>query len=310
MAPNRIGIVIVHWQGMADTAECLSSLADASASGEDVVVVVNGPGDFDETAARAACPGIDVIRRSDNGGYAAACNAGAHQIFARGMGIALLLNNDLTIPPGALDSVDAIFETYQRAGVVGLPVVYFDDPSRVWSAGGRLQRWLGYTRHIGFQANELPTQSRQVDFTTGAVFAIRRDVFEQLGGLDESYFHYFEDTDFCERARLAGYETWIAAGPAVRHKVSASAGVRGSNRLNRNQAYYFSRNRLRFVRRTFHGPRRMTALSAQPALVLYESAKALFAGNLPEACGRIEGLFAGLRGRTGPNTAAGAKDRA
>ena len=304
MTPTRTGIVVVHWRGMADTTECLASLTSAGADGEDVVAVVNGPGDFDETAARAACPGLSIIKRPDNAGYAAACNEGARHVFASGAAVALLLNNDLTIEHGAIEAIAAVFDAHPLAAVAGLPVVYYDEPTRVWFAGGRINRWLGYTRHIGFQSSVLPTEPARVDFITGAAIAIRRDIFEQLGGLDEAYFHYFEDTDFCERARIAGYETWLAAGPPVRHKVSASAGVRGSNRLNRNQAYYFARNRLRFVRRTFRGPRRVTALIAQPKLVAYECLKAVAAGNWPEARGRIEGLIAGLKSRRGPRGAA------
>ena len=300
MTPTRIGIVVVHWRGMADTAECLASLARAGARGEDVVAVVNGPGDFDDAGARAARPGVTIVHRPDNAGYAAACNEGARHVFAGGASIALLLNNDLTIEPGVLEAIATVFDAQPLAAVAGLPVVYYDEPSRVWFAGGRINRWLGYTRHIGFQSSALPTEPGRVDFITGAAFAIRRNVFEQLGGLDEAYFHYFEDTDFCERARLAGYETWLAAGPPVRHKVSASAGVRGSNRLNRNQAYYFVRNRVRFLRRTFRGPRRVTALIAQPKLVAYECLKAVAAGNWAESRGRFEGLIAGLKGRRGP----------
>lgn len=300
MTSTRIGLVVVHWRGMRDTAECLASLSNAGVSPENIVAVVNGPGDFDDAAAQAACPGLGIIHRSDNGGYAAACNEGARRVFAGGAAVVVLLNNDLTVERGAFEALADVFEAHRTAAVAGLPVVYYDEPGRMWSGGGRINRWLGYTRHIGFQAHTVPSESVRVDFVTGAAFAIRREAFELLVGLDERYFHYFEDTDFCERARLAGYETWLASGPAVRHKVSASAGVRGSNRLNRDQAYYFARNRVRFVRRTFRGPWRVVALMAQPKLVAYECLKAIVTGNWPEARGRLEGLVAGLRGRTGP----------
>ncbi len=290
----------MHWRGFADTLACLRSIAAAGGGPAAVVLVENGPGDLDEGAARSACPGVRIVRLAENGGYAAGCNAGARGAFAAGAGAVLLLNNDVAIEPGTLETVAVLFETHPRAAVAGLPVVYEDDPGRVWFAGGRLNRWLGYTRHMGFRARELPRTEAAVDFITGAAIAIRREAFERLGGLDEAYFHYFEDADLCERVRLAGSECWLAPGPAVRHMVSAAAGVRGSNRLTRAQAYYFARNRLRFVRRGLRGVRRITALAAQPGLVAYESLKALAQGNPAEALGRVEGLVAGVMGRTGP----------
>jgi hypothetical protein len=91
----------------------------------------------------------------------------------------------------------------------------------------------------------------------------------------------------------------------VRHKVSASAGERGSNRMNALQAYYFSRNRVLFVRRTFRGVRRLTALLAQPLLLLpYEAAKDARERNWSAARGRVAGVIDGLLGRTGPRNAA------
>jgi GT2 family glycosyltransferase len=298
------GVVVVHWRGAAETLACLRSIAAAGGRPAAVVAAENGPGDLDGAAARDACPGLDIVRLPENRGYAAGCNAGAREAFARGADAVLLLNNDVTIDSGTLEALAALFDAHPRAAIAGLPVVYADDPARVWFAGGRLHRRLGYTRHTGFQSRDLPRKTTPVDFVTGAAIAVRRDAWERLGGLDEAYFHYFEDADLCERARLAGYECWLAPSPPARHLVSASAGIRGSNRLTRDQAYYFARNRMRFVRRDFRGARRITALLAQPTLVAYESAKALAQGNTAEARGRIEGLLAGLRGRTGPRARA------
>lgn len=295
----RIGIVVVHWRGMADTLECLTSISALTPAAADVVVVVNGSGDFVATEAHAACPSAEVITLDRNLGYAGGCNAGTRALFDRGCDAALLLNNDVMVETDTLDAIAALFEAQPRAGIVGLPVVYEDDRSLVWFAGGRINRWLGYTRHDGFRSRTLPGQPRRVDFVTGAALAVRREAYERLEGLDERYFHYFEDVDLCRRADPMGYECWIAPRPPVRHKVSASAGERGSNNLNRDQAYYFARNRMRWVRETFAPPERFTALAAQIPLVVYESAKALLQRNAAEARGRVEGVIAGLRGEFG-----------
>jgi GT2 family glycosyltransferase len=299
VSEQRVGIVVVHWRGMADTRDCLESIAALNPAAACVTVVVNGAGDFDDAAALSSCPTAEVIRLERNLGYAAGCNAGARLLFDGGADVVLLLNNDVVLETDTLASITSLFEAQPRAGIVGLPVVHEDDRSLVWFAGGRINRWLGYTRHEGFRSRTLPGSPRRTDFVTGAAIAIRREAWNKLGALDERYFHYFEDVDVCDRARAAGFECWIAPRPPVRHKISASAGERGSNRLNRDQGYYFNRNRMRWVRETFAPPHRYTGLAAQVPLLVYECAKALASRNPAEARGRIEGMIAGLRGETG-----------
>ena len=276
MSDLRIGLVVVHWRGMPDTRDCLASITSLSPPAASVVVVVNGSGDFDETAASAACPAAEVLRLDRNLGYAGGCNAGARSLFDRGAEVVLLLNNDVVLEADTLASVASLIDAQPRAGIIGLPVVYEDDQSLVWFAGGHINRWLGYTRHEGFRTHSLPGQAHRTDFVTGAALAIRRDAWDKVRALDERYFHYFEDVDVCDRARAAGFECWIAPRPPVRHKISASAGERGSNRLNRDQAYYFARNRMRWVRETYEAPRRYTALartSPPPCIRVCESSR-------------------------------------
>ena len=300
MTAPRVGIVVVHWRGIADTRECLESLARLAHPNLDIVVVTNGAGDFDAAVAAAACPSVETIALPMNGGYAAGCNAGARMLLGRGADVVLLLNNDTTVAPDLIAPILAAFDAQPRAGIAGPIVTYYDDPALVWSAGGTLRRTLGYTRHAGFRSRHAPDSNRHSDYVSGCAIAIRREVFARVGELDERYFHYFEDVDICERARKLGYHSVTVAAASVRHKVSAAAGERGSNRLNRAQAYYFTRNRWLFVRRNMSGAQRWTALASQlGALFPYEMAKALLARNWPELRGRAEGIVDGLRGRDG-----------
>jgi GT2 family glycosyltransferase len=141
----------------------------------------------------------------------------------------------------------------------------------------------------------------RVDFVSGCAIAVRREVLTRAGAFDASYFHYFEDTDLCARARAMGYACAVVPDARVRHKVSASAGERGSNRMNALQAYYFSRNRTLFVRRTFRHARHVTAMLAQPLLLMpYEVAKDARDGNWSAARARVRGVIDGLLGRSGP----------
>jgi GT2 family glycosyltransferase len=297
----RVGVVVVHWRGMDATAACLASLARLEPPAARIVVAVNGPGDFDEAAARAACGAVEVVGSDRNRGYGGGCNLGARTLLdGDAPGVLWFLNNDTLIASNALAPLADAFAADDGVGIAGPVVVYAGDPGRVWFAGGRLNRTLGYTRHIGYRSRQMPAAGARVDFISGAAIAVRTPVWERLGGFDEAYFHYFEDTDLCERARRLGYASYVVPEPLVQHRVSAAIADAGADRLNGAQSYYFARNRWRFVRRNMRGIRRVTALAAQPLLCAYESAQAARARNWAEVRGRLAGLAAGMLGRTGP----------
>lgn len=297
MTAPHIAVVVVHWRGMEDLLECLRSLAGDAARGIPVLVAVNAGGDFDEPAAKQCCPGLQVVRAERNGGYAAACNLGWRALPPDGRPT-LFLNNDVIVEQGAIDSIAAAFAARRDVGIAGPPIVYDGDPSRVWALGGRLFRARGYTRHVGFGRARpaLPDAGAYRDYVNGSAIAARRDVLDALGGWDESYFHFWDEVDLCERAARRGWRSYLTAGPAVRHKVSATTGNRGSARFTRAQAYYFARNRVRFFARRASGWRRITALAMQPVLVAIECAQAALRGDAAGARGRIEGLVDGARG--------------
>lgn len=298
---SKAAVAVVHWRGMDDTGECLESLARLTYPDVEIVVAVNGNEDFDEDRARAACPRLRVLTLQTNAGYAAACNAAARDVFAAGARYVLLLNNDTTVASGTLETLIAACAPDHGIGICGPTVMYYDEPSRVWSAGGYVNMVFGYTRHHGFDSEDLPAVGRHVDFVNGCAMLVAREAWDRLGGMDERYFHYFEDADFCARARRAGFASYVVPNPLVRHKVSASAGARGSNRLNRLQAYYFSRNRYRFLRGNVGGARRISTLLSQVLLLLPRDAyRDLRSGNLEALLGRISGLSDALRGRSGP----------
>jgi GT2 family glycosyltransferase len=297
----RWGIVVVHWRGMAATAACLGSLAALDPAPAAIVAVVNGCEDFDEDEASRACAGLTVVRSDHNGGYAGGCNLGARALHDADpdVGVLWFLNNDTIVAPNALAVMSSMLDAHPDAGIAGPVIVYASDPGRVWFAGGRLNRALGYTRHIGYRSREIPRETRRVDFISGAAIAVRRDAWLRLGGFDEAYFHYFEDADLCERAARTGLACYVVPAPLVRHHVSAAIARPGADRLNGDQSYYFARNRWRFLRRQMRGWRRFSSLASQPALTAYECVQAARVRNWPEIRGRVAGLVAGMLGRAG-----------
>jgi GT2 family glycosyltransferase len=141
-----------------------------------------------------------------------------------------------------LNAVDA-HPTYQ---IIGPLILYFNDPERVWSLGDRLIPGTLITRRLWKDA-PVPEQLAafiEVEFLTACCLLIHHTVFEKIGGLDNSYFMYVEDADFCWRARQAGIQLGCATRVRIWHKVSRSTGV-----YHPQSRYWQISNQIRFYRR-------------------------------------------------------------
>jgi GT2 family glycosyltransferase len=301
----KAGITVVHWGSVEDTLECLASLAAVAYPDAEVALVINGAAADDPRLAASACRDLRVVRLPENAGYAAAANAGARELFARGADAVLMLNNDTTVTPDVIAPLAAALQRHADAGIVGPAIVYANEPRRVWFGGGTLNPWLGMTRHHCLDADvddclRALGEGRRFAFVNGCALMIRREAFERTGGLEPRYFHYFDDTDICARAGAAGYRSIVVGSASVAHKVSSATGNRGTNRLTPAQAYYFTRNRFLFLRWNARGLSRIIALAAQIAVLLpYDVARHLGDGDLAACRARLRGMVDALLGRSG-----------
>jgi GT2 family glycosyltransferase len=300
-----VAVIVVHWMNMADTVECLSSLAEVDYHQLQVILVNNGSPDFDEEAARQALPEVQILAAPTNLGFAAGNNLGIAYALDGAADFVLLLNNDTTVDP---DLVRAMLPAFKdpRVGIAGPIITYYDAPARVWSAGGTYNRWLGYTLNPQMDrplTEVLAEGDRTVDYINGCALMARREVFQHVGGLWEAFFLYFEETDLCLRARRAGFSSRLVARPLVRHKVSASGGQRGSNVLTPSKAYYFGRNVFHLLRRHARGWWAVTGVASQFLVVfpyyLWQSLRARRPGVMASY---LVGMWDGIRGRAGRRT--------
>lgn len=264
----RVAAVVLSWNGREDTLACLRSLED-----EDVDVIVVDNASVDGTAE--AVTGVELIRNDENLGYAGGMNTGIRRALERGADAVLLLNNDVEVEPGAIDTLEA---AVKGAGAACPVVVFADQPGRIWYSGARLDPRRGYNgRHL----TDRPAAARETGRICGAAVLIPREAIEQVGPFDEELFAYYEDADWSLRARERGLRLLVVPEATVRHKVSASTGGEGSPLA----LYYSARNLLAVLER--HAPlgrfgtwrRRVVALGGL-------SAQAVLGGR------RVEGLRA------------------
>ncbi len=202
-----------------------------------IIVVDNASPGSAEAAAAASVYGVTIERLPRNRGFAGGVNAGVRAacrqrsdgspVAAAAVGPEwlLLLNPDVTVPPGFLDQLQAMLEVWSRrrprAGIIGLGLRNRDGSPQP-SCGRDPTLWgtvLGLLRpRDRRKCLPLPMGREQaVDWASGGCLLVRRECFEQLHGLDEAFFLYYEDVDFCRRARLAGWEVWYEPRLQVTH---------------------------------------------------------------------------------------------
>ncbi len=217
-AAPTIACVIVNWNNYPDTAACLAALALEDYPGLRVIVVDNGSDDGSLQRLRTNFPWPTYIANGENHGFPRACNIGARHPLAVSASLFWLLNNDAVVPSGTVRALAQCALENPRAGVIGAVLYYPPEhpgtPGRVQAwGGGAVSRWTGYNTHY-----VAPTPLGPNSYITFACALIPRPVYDRLGGLYEGAFMYFEDSDFCLRARAAGFELAVAEDTAILHK--------------------------------------------------------------------------------------------
>lgn len=205
-----MSVVIPAHNGSELLSECLASLIGVEQFAH-IIVVDNGsedPLDIPST--------VKAIRNPTNRGYAGACNQGAEVGDAP---FILFLNSDALIEAETLRRLVSIAES-DTAAAIWQPIITTNDGKRLDSAGSAFTR-TGFLWHLSLPRH--PASGAMPIFSAkGACILVRRDVFVAIGRFDDSYFAYFEDSDLCWRARLAGWEVRLVPGCRVRHRGGAT----------------------------------------------------------------------------------------
>jgi len=314
IVPSRpaVAIVVVNWNGWQDTIECLQSLLQLSYGSYRIVVVDNGSTDGSlleltawarqseqelQVARRDApptrLPRILVVETGTNLGWAGGTNVGVRLGLEMGAHLFWLLNNDTIVDAQSLDYLVEAVQNDPTVGIVGSKIVYYDHPRILWSAGGGIRWWRGgATYHIGLDCpdGEEFNRRRQVEYVTGCSLLVPAALVQSVGFLPEHYHMYFEDPEWCVRARRAGWKVIYEPGSVVHHKVA-----RSTSRRPALVDYYVTRNRLRFVLR--HRP----ALLPIALMDIVKTALSYWrAGNQQALSMTLRGMLDFFRGRQGP----------
>ncbi|MDB5809265.1 MAG: hypothetical protein JWN94_1387 [Betaproteobacteria bacterium] len=265
-AAARLWIVVVNYRTAALAIDCLHSIAAELPAFAHLhtVVVDNASNDGSVEALRAAIEAnqwqvwASVIASERNGGFAYGNNVGIKHALnaAERPDYVMLLNPDTIVRPGALRALVDFMDSHSRAGIAGSLLENGDGttdcsahnaftPLGELVAGANLG---ALSRALDRYAVSPPTQkiAHRCDWISGASLMVRSKVFAEIGLLDDNYFLYFEEADFCLRTRQAGWEIWFVPESRVVHLEGAATGIREV--VRRRPRYWYESRRRYFIK--------------------------------------------------------------
>jgi hypothetical protein len=213
-----VACIVLNWNGWEDTIECLQVLKECDYSLLTVIVVDNGSTNDSVSRIRSAHPQVLMLESEKNLGFAGGNNIGIRYALAHGAEYVWLLNNDTKPARDALSALVAKALTDRCIGAVASICYYYDAPSRVQAwAGTRVNLWTGYVRN-----STIAHEDDWFEALYGASMLIACTAIRSAGLLDERFFLYWEETEFCLRLRKKGWRIAAAPDSRILHKVSAS----------------------------------------------------------------------------------------
>ncbi len=289
----RVSIILLNWNQFDVTAACLSTLANLTGPSYEVLVVDQASDNQEGARLQAAFPWIRLIASGTNVGFTGGNNLAMHE--ARGE-LVLLLNNDTEVPSDFLTPLVDLFDRQATVGIASPKIRYYSDPRRIQYAGcDGISEWTmrGSTTGHGEIDRGQHDTPREVALAHGAAMMIRRAVLEEIGLLATDFFIYYEEFDFCARARRAGWSIRYVPNSLVMHKESITVG-----KASPMKTEFMTRNRINYLRRNVSGVKGLVAMAFVLLVSLpVHAARHLFAGQFSHLAALARGASWHLKPR-------------
>jgi len=225
---TKVFVIVLHFGDSTTTNACLKSILKYQSNFERVLVIDNGL-NFKTSIHNKR---IEIIKPKSNLGYSAGMNIGIKYSLSQKADYVLLLNNDTKTEKDFISALLNLFKREKKLGIAGPAIKFRKSGKIVYDLGGKVNLLIGRTSHHEVKriTNTLP---QNVDYVSGCCMLIKKEVLEKIGLLDEKFFLYYEDVDFCLRARKAGFIVSLLPEVSIYHDLSHSIG------RNSSKAIYF-----------------------------------------------------------------------
>jgi GT2 family glycosyltransferase len=243
-----VSIITINYDHADVTCQLLSSLRKITYPRVEIIVVDNASPNDDPSVIRIDFPEVTLIQSPVNLGFAGGNNLGIRQSSGK---YVMLLNNDTEVDPGFLEPLVKKLESNTQIGAVSPQIRFFYQPDTFQFAGSSpLNPFTVRSHGIGYRETDHGQYNHDAHtaFVHGAAMLVPREVIRKVGLMAECYFLYYEELDWGNRIRQAGYELWYVHDSRVLHKESVSTG-----KMSPLKIYYMNRARLLYMRRNVHG---------------------------------------------------------
>jgi GT2 family glycosyltransferase len=300
---DRMVMVVLSYNGLADTRKCLHSLWPAMRPEAVALLVDNGSTDGTAAAVASEFPWCQILRVQENRGPAAGNNAGLREALRLGADWVLLLNNDTTVHPALVERMREAAAAHPEYSIIGPVIKFMDDPDIVMTDGTlfNLPKARGFFVRKPVPVNaSVPPAITSVDIVNGCCLMISAETVREVGLFDETLFMYHDEADLCLRVRGSGRKLGVIDHALIWHKGSATSAATGK----RSVRYFDARNLLHVLRKHHgapeHGRGRLQTTAAYFRYMYYWFCAEREAGREEAAAAVLQGIADGLAGRRGP----------
>lgn len=225
---NKVGIVLVNYNSLKDTIECIKSIKESDYWNYVIIVIDNAS--TENASALKSCDNVIFKRMKKNVGFGVANNIGTDIAVENNCDLILCLNNDTVIQK---DTIRILVDNTNDRTITTGAIYYYSEPNELWYGGGEISKYKGNFRHKNYM------KSQEVSFISGCCLMFTQKCYKDIGLFDPAYFMYYEDSDFSLKAIQHGYTLKYVYEARIYHKVGRSI-----SKVKGVKDYYLTRNRL------------------------------------------------------------------
>lgn len=225
MSAPSVHVVILNWHGLTDTLECLSSLREQNYPALKIHVLDNGSAEHEAATIEREFPAASVLRLGRNLGFCEGNNVGIRRALAGGADYVLILNNDTLVPPDLISKLIGESTSLKNVGAVSPVILYHPEREKVWYAGSF---WDGRTAGFRHRLLDRPCEELKERepypsaYACGCCLLVHSSVLLRVGLMDDRYFAYYDEADWCSRMMDAGLTCYVVPRALIYHKLSRS----------------------------------------------------------------------------------------
>lgn len=246
MSGLKIAVVLLNWNSISDTSECIESIISTHGDHVSVYVVDNASRGNEGLQLAQRFPSVNVLIQTENHGFCKGNNIGIAKAIDDGASYIMMLNNDTIVPPGAIDIMVEQFNSLPDCGALSPVILEYPAVDTVWFARAE---WDSSRAQFSLDPDKKTYEQLQKqkpwksEFACGCCLVSSAEIFKQVGLLDERYFAYYDEAEWCKRLEKKGYSSYVIPSTHIYHKVSRTTpGLVATYLLTRNRKLWMKEN--------------------------------------------------------------------